>query len=88
MFCPLCGTECDEIANFCKRCGKPFTDSDNKEGHHSDLNIQQSDSGEMSTTQPLSFKAYMESRNASKNQDASFTAIQKRKADERSHGIK
>lgn len=87
MFCPLCGTQYDEIANFCKRCGKAFTDSD-KKGHHSALNIQQSDSGEMSTTQPLSFKAYMESRNASKNQDASFTAIQKRKADERSHGIK
>ena len=88
MFCPLCGTGYDEIANFCKRCGKAFTDSDKKEGHHSDLNIQQLDSGEMSTTQPLSFKAYMESRNVSKNQDASFTAIQKRKADERSHGIK
>ena len=66
MFCPLCGTGYDEIANFCKRCGKAFTDSDKKEGHHSDLNIQQSDSGEMSTTQPLSFKAYMESRNVSK----------------------
>ena len=88
MFCPLCGTGYDETANFCKRCGKAFTDSDKKEGHHSDLNIQQSDSGEMSTTQPLSFKAYMESRNVFKNQDASFTAIQKRKADERSHGIK
>ena len=87
MFCTSCGTGYDEIANFCKRCGKAFTDSDKKEGHHSDLNIQQSDSGEMSTTQTLSFKAYMESRNVSKNQDASFTAIQKRKADERSHGI-
>ena len=52
MFCPLCGTGYDEIANFCKRCGKAFTDSDKKEGHHSDLNIQQSDSGEMSTSQP------------------------------------
>ena len=88
MFCPLCETEYDKIANFCKRCGKAFTDSDKNEGHHSDLNIQQSDSGEMSTTQPLSFKAYMESRNVSKNQDASFTAVQIRKADERSHGVK
>ena len=84
MFCPLCGTGYDEIANFCKRCGKAFTDSDKKEGHHSDLNIQLSDSDEMSTTQPLRFKVYMESRKVSKNQDASFTAIQKRKADEQS----
>ena len=33
MFCQLCGTGYDEIANFCKRCGKAFTDSDKNEGH-------------------------------------------------------
>lgn len=90
MFCQSCGISCHEDANFCKSCGTALiTDSSKRErDHHSNVNIQQPASRSNSTSQPLSFKAYMENRNVSQNQDTSFTAVQKRKTDERTHSIK
>ncbi|XP_028409486.1 uncharacterized protein LOC114532099 [Dendronephthya gigantea] len=77
MFCQTCGTSCQKNANFCETCGTALITNDGKK--EKDGN---------STSQPLSFKEYMESRHVSQKQDMSFTAMQKRKTNERSQSIK
>jgi hypothetical protein len=87
MFCQSCGSSCNESANFCITCGRALNDSSSKHHAFNSTNAKSTTSGP-STSQPMSFKAYMESRLSSQDQDASFTTIKKRKTEERTQCIK
>ena len=89
MFCPVCGSETSETANFCVTCGA--------ECRKSNSNLPESTTSSSATlNQPVTFKEYMEKKcsldcqnNGESPVDSpAFRNIKKRKKNERLSHIK